>query len=80
VLSSRAPLRKVHVVILFEVGSKVREHYESIAGGENMFDSMSTWYLECNRGTFLGQENTNQKGRNDTRRVNTVSKKEGDAI
>ena len=43
------PLHKspqVFVVILFKVGSKVREHYESIVGGANMFDSMCTWYLE----------------------------------
>ena len=34
------------MVILFEVEPKVREHYESIAGGGNMFDCTCTLYLE----------------------------------
>ena len=71
---------QVFVVILFEVGSKVRERYESITGRVNMFDSMCKWYLVCNRGTFLYQENPHQKGRNDTTSVDTVYKKKGDAI
>jgi len=64
---SKSP--QILVVILFKVGFKVREHYESIAGRANMFNSICTWYLEYNRGTFLDQENADQKGRNDTRSI-----------
>ena len=72
---SKSP--QVIVAILFVVGSNVRELYESIAGRANMFNSMCTWYIECNRGTFSDRENADQKGRNDTR---IISKKEVDAI
>ena len=62
---------QVFIVILFEVGSKVREHYECIVDGGNMFNSMCPWYLVCNTGTFSDWENTNQKRWNDMRSINT---------